>query len=288
MIKKQNIFWGALFILMDAIAVILEIITKEAQSAGPIFFNGYVIACVVFGIIGVAYTVSGAIGLARGSEQNHTKKSDTRSMCAVAVFCAVAYVLTYVKIPVEFLSMEIKDSIIVLCALIFGPMAGLKIAILVPFFEMISHSSTGVYGLIMNILSSATFAVVAGLIYKYKRSFYGALAALLSGVFFTTAVMLLANLFVTPFYMGVPFEVVVDKIPALFLPFNLIKATLNGAVVLLLYKPLSRILKKIRFGQGSGFDAPRGEANVGRTVAVSCIAAAVILVSLAIVFFILR
>ena len=170
-----------------------------------------------------------------------------KKLCVVAMFCALAFALTYLKLPVSFLSLEIKDSVIVLCTLIFGPLAGLAIAILVPLLEMVSHSTTGVYGLIMNMLSSVTFSVVTGVIYKYKKSFYGAIVGLLSGIFAVTAVMVLANLLITPYYMGTTMQAVAELIPKVLLPFNFLKATLNGALVLLLYKPLSGVLKRTGF-----------------------------------------
>jgi predicted membrane protein len=192
-LKKQNLYWGILFIILDIIAVVVEIVKKTAQNAGEIFFVGYIVACSVFGVIGITYLILGIVAFCKGVTDKRTKAADTKAMCTVAMFCAVAYALTFLKLPVSFLSLEIKDAMIVLCTLIFGPMAGLKIAIIVPFIEMITHSSTGVYGLIMNVLSSATFALVAGAIYKYKRSFYGAIFALASGIFSVTLCKVNAN-----------------------------------------------------------------------------------------------
>ena len=286
-LKKQNLYWGILFIILDIIAVVVEIVKKTAQTAGEIFFVGYIVACSVFGVIGLTYLVLGIIAICRSGADKRAKATDTKAMCTVAMFCAVAYALTYLKLPVSFLSLEVKDAMIVLCTLIFGPMAGLKIAIIVPFIEMITHSSTGVYGLIMNILSSATFALVAGTIYKYKRSFYGAIFALASGVFSVTAIMLLANMFVTPYYMGVPFEAVIKLMPTLFLPFNLVKATLNGAIVLLLYKPFSTVLKRTRMIE---YDLSDKRESVGfnkRSLIVTLISVAVIVAAMCIVLFVI-
>lgn len=288
MLKKQNLFWGVLLIILAVAAGIVEAVKKTAQMAGDIFIKGYIVACIILGIIGVTYTVLGIIGFVKPTpEVQQKKKSDTKAMCVVAMFCAVAYALTYVKLPVSFLSLEIKDAVIVLCALIFGPMAGLKIAIIVPFLEMITHSSTGVYGLIMNVLSSATFALVAGLIYKYRRSFYGAIAALVSGVFSVTAIMVLANLFVTPYYMGVPREMVIGLMPTLFLPFNLVKSTLNGAVVLLFYKPFSTVLKRTRLIDYGLADVKKKEGIAARSVIVTLISVAVIAAAICLVLFVI-
>ena len=212
-----------------------------------------------------------------------------KKMSAVAMFCALAFVLTYVKVPVLFLSLEVKDAVIVLCTLLFGPLSGLFIAVLVPFLEMVTHSSTGIYGFLMNILSSVTFSMVAGLIYKYKKSFYGAIAGLLSGVFAVTAVMMLANLLITPYYMGAPIQTVAAMIPKVLLPFNFLKATLNAAIVLLLYKPLSNVLKRMGFLPKKAESSDQVKAkNTVRSILVSVIAAIIMIASLLIIFFVLK
>lgn len=215
-------------------------------------------------------------------------RQNIKKLCATAMFCALAFVLTYIKIPVMFLSLEIKDSMIVLCTLLFGPLSGLILAVLVPILELITHSSTGVYGLIMNMLSSVTFSAVTGVIYKYRKSFYGAIVGLLSGVCAVTAVMVLANLLVTPYYMGVSMQEVAVLIPKVLLPFNLVKATLNGAIVLLLYKPLSRVLKRTGFLASAPAEKDSVKASPLRSILVTAIAVAVIVGSLAVIFFVLK
>ncbi len=220
---------------------------------------------------------------------NENKNSSKiKRLTAIAMFCALAYVCTLViHLPVQFLTLDVKDSLIVLCSLLFGPMAGAVIALLVPLLEFITISSTGVYGLIMNVLSSLTFSLVAGVIYRYKRTITGAVIGLVSAVCSVTAVMLLANLLITPHFMGAPREAVVALIVPLLLPFNLVKAILNAAIVLLLYKPLSQILKRIGFLKSSGNRPEVGGRGRGRSVLVSAIALGLIAASLLIVFLVL-
>ena len=219
----------------------------------------------------------------------NNKPQNIKKLAAVAMFCALAFALTYIKVPELFLSLEIKDAVIVLCTLLFGPISGLGIAVLVPFLEMVTHSSTGVYGFLMNVLSSVTFSMVAGLIYKYKKSFYGAIVGLVSGIFAVTAVMVLANLLITPYYMGTTVQAVAELIPKVLLPFNFVKATLNGAIVLLLYKPLSNVLKRTGFLPSGLTEAKAsGVRNTIRSMMVTVIAAIVIVASLAVIFFVLK
>ncbi len=217
----------------------------------------------------------------------------TKKLVTVAMFASIAYVVAAVcsSVPifrVQFLTLDLKDAIIVLCTLILGPIAAIPISIIVPLLEFIYPSDTGLYGLIMNMLSSLTFSIVAGFIYKYKRTFYGAIIALVAGVFSVTAVMVLANIIITPLFMKVPRQVVIGMLPTVLLPFNFTKATLNGAIVLLFYKPLSNILKKTRTIEYTLSDKTEKKSFDLRSLVVTLIAVAVIVVALCVVFLVLK
>ena len=226
--------------------------------------------------------------------RNSTK---TKRLVAVAMFSALAFITTvlcvYFPKVAGFLSLDFKDAIIVICALIFGPAAALPIAILVPVLESFTISITGWYGLIMNVLSSATFALVTGFIYKYKRNFYGAIIGLVAGVFAVSAVMLLANLLITPLYLtymlGVPSTMadVAAMLPTVLLPFNFIKAVLNGALVLLIYKPVSLALKRAGFVEKKTENIKSTGLNF-KSLIVAIIAAAIIAASLCVMFLVLK
>lgn len=221
--------------------------------------------------------------------QKRTSTDKIKKIAATATFCALAYACMYfIKIPVGFLTLDVKDSLIILCALLFGPVYGLAIAVVVPFLELITISGTGVYGFIMNVLSSVTFSLTASLIYRYKKSMMGAIVGLCSGVFAVTSVMMLANLFITPYYIGGSVADVAAMIPKILLPFNLVKAILNAAIVLLLYKPLSKVLKRIGFLSASAKLQSTETRGRLRSIVITVVAIAVILASLAIIFFVLR
>ena len=176
----------------------------------------------------------------------------------VAVLCALSFLCTVlIKFPVMFLTMDIKDSIIMLCTLFFGVPSGIIAAVVVPLLEYMTVSGTAEYGLIMNVISSVSLCIPVGLIYKYKKTLNGAILGLCVSVVSMTAVMMVANLFITPYYMGVSQADVVSLIPTLLLPFNLVKGTLNAAIVLLLYKPLSRALKKNKLPEKSASNSCR-------------------------------
>ena len=137
-------------------------------------------------------------------------RMSTRYMAAVAMFAAVSYVAVLVSkvIPnvAGFLSYEPKDAVIVIAGLLYGPLTSVLISVIVSFIEMITISSTGPYGLLMNIVSTCAFAVPAAWYYQKHRTQKDAVIGLSFGVLAMVAAMLLWNYIITPFYMGVPRE----------------------------------------------------------------------------------
>ena len=120
------------------------------------------------------------------------------------------------------------------------------ISLVVSCVEAVTVSDTGPIGLLMNIISTCTFACTAAVIYKKKRTLSGAVIGLIAGCIFMTAAMLLWNYAITPFYMNIPRETVKGMLIPAFLPFNLIKGGLNTAFTLLLYKPVVTALRKAK------------------------------------------
>ena len=217
---------------------------------------------------------------------NTTEK--VKRITAVAVFAALAYVIHFVHIPVGFLNLDFKDVVMAIAGMYFGPVAGLTLSVLVPILEF-PTSETGPYGLIMNIISSTSFVLVASLIYKFKKKLWGAIVALCAAVLTMTAVMMVANLYVTPYYMGVSQAEVVALIPRVLLPFNATKAVLNAALTLCLYKPVTTALKKSGFGKGSATIEPedRKKGIDIRSILVCAIGAAIAISALLVIFLVL-
>ena len=213
---------------------------------------------------------------------NKSNNVDVKKIASIAMISALAFLARLVfKIPVSFLTFDIKDTVIATGGLVFGPVSAVVISLLVSLIEMII-SETGPIGFIMNFISSATFAGVAALIYKFKRTFNGAIIGLFSSVAATTAVMLLMNLLLTPIYQSVPVEVVIDMLPTLFLPFNFAKTLLNAAVVMLVYKPVVVALRKAKIIEGKAMDIKFTKQSLVTIIvsSVSLIAAVVIFVIL--------
>ena len=218
-------------------------------------------------------------------QRTNTNQS-LRYLTGVAIFAALAFGVTLVfRIPVGFLTFDAKDAVITVAAFIWGPLAAIPMALIAAGLELVTISSTGWYGFVMNVASTLSFALTASLIYKAKRTRNGSIIAIYSAVVSVCAVMMLMNLFVTPFYMGVPRGVVADLIPTLLLPFNFAKAMLNGAIVVLIYKPAVTALRLVGLAKGS---ASGRDLKLNKNSAVMLVVGAITLTVAVVLFIILK
>ena len=181
-----------------------------------------------------------------------------------------------------FLTYEPKDVILVIGAFIFGPVAGVVMSLVVCLVEMVTVSSTGFIGLLMNFIASASFVGVSSLIYCRKKTMRRAFIGLAAGSLVMTAVMLLWNYIITPIYLPVvDRQDVIGMMLPLLLPFNLLKAALDSALALLLYKAVVTALRKAKLVPVRD-DATKGSKKklTAAVVIISAAAAATLLVLL--------
>ena len=176
------------------------------------------------------------------------RSESVRKMVLLAMLAAISYlIVAYIRIPVVlFLKYEPKDVVITTGGFLLGPMASFIISLVVSLVEMLTVSDTGPIGCLMNLISTCSFACTAALIYKRRHNLNGAVLGLLAGSVTMAAVMLLWNWLITPLYMGVTRETIEGMLLSAFLPFNALKAGLNSALVLGLYKPLTSALRRTR------------------------------------------
>ena len=143
---------------------------------------------------------------------------------------------------------------------------------------MITISSTGPYGFLMNVVSTCAFAVPAAWYYQKHRTQKDAVIGLVIGVLTMAAAMLLWNYIITPFYMGVPRATVAGMLMTVFLPFNLVKGGINAGLTLLLYKPVVNALRAAGLAQPSSSGKTKGSFSAGFTLfAVAVLATFVLL-----------
>ena len=181
------------------------------------------------------------------------KRLDVRTIVCTGMLCAISYVVMFLSKTIfapltvaGFLTFDMKDVIIAIGGFLYGPLNALCISLVTSVIEMFTVSDTGPIGLLMNVLSTIAFVCPAAFIYKRRQTLSAAVAGLVIGGILMTGIMLLWNYLITPLYMNVPRDVVVAMLPTAFLPFNLVKALMNGALTMLLYKPVVTALRKAR------------------------------------------
>lgn len=217
-------------------------------------------------------------------ESKNKSKTDTKKMVVLAVMAALAYiVMVVIKVPVVlFLKYEPKDVIITISGFMFGPLASLVTSAVVSLIEMVTVSDTGPIGALMNFIGTSAFACTAAIIYKKFHTIKGAFAGLCISTLFMTLVMLAWNYLITPLYMGMPRAAVAEMLLPYFLPFNLLKGSLNSALTMLIYKPLSNAMRKAHIlpetQSGAG-----GEGKAKKYAFVYAIAAFVVVTCVAVI-----
>ena len=212
----------------------------------------------------------------------------TRYMATVGMLSAFAYILAVIGhfVPIyfnDFLKYDPKDAIIVMAGFALGPVSSIIISVIVAFLELITISTTGVIGFAMNIISSVAFATIAAFVYKYRKTIGGAVCGLILSSAVTVGAMILWNYLVTPIYMGVPRDIVAGMLLTVFLPFNVIKCGLNGALTMLIYKPCVQAMRRIGLIRVKSTSvAKRPKSNL--RVAIPSLVIMVIMVILFIIF----
>jgi riboflavin transporter FmnP len=177
------------------------------------------------------------------SQEATMKHEKMKKLTVLAMLSAIAYVaVALLRFPVVlFLSYEPKDVVIAIGGFLYGPLAALGISLVVSFIEMLTISSTGWIGFVMNFLSSAAFAGTAALLYRKKRTQGSAIAGLFGGALLMTVLMLLWNYLITPLYMHTARADVAAMLVPVFLPFNLLKGVLVSLLTFFLYKRVEKL-----------------------------------------------
>lgn len=177
------------------------------------------------------------------------KKMSTRIMVSSAMLAAISIVLVaaihFPLIPAAaFLEYDPADIPILIGAFAYGPVAGLVLAIVVSVIQGLTVSAgSGIIGIVMHIFATGACAFVAGSIYKKNKTRKMALIALVVGALVQTIAMVIMNLIFTPLFMNVPLDVVISMMVPIIIPFNLLKAGINGTITFVLYKSISHLLK---------------------------------------------
>lgn len=168
----------------------------------------------------------------------------TRRIAITALFCALAFVLTFVEIPIfppaPWLMYDPSGIVAFVAALAFGPSTGAVVAVLPWVLKTLF--SFNPYGHVMAILAGLTLVLPAALIARRVSGPRGLALGMLVGAAASVVACVLGNIVITPLYTAVSTADVIAMIVPILLPFNLIKVVINCVVTALVQKPVSLTL----------------------------------------------
>ena len=172
--------------------------------------------------------------------------SKTKILAGSAVFAALAYVVSFFEFPVfpaaSFLKLDFSNVFTLLAGFLFGPLPAVAVSAVKELICFLTKSSTGGVGEIANFLLTVSFIAVPSVAYRYKKGFGMVCVYLACGVILQTAMALVVNKFINFPLFALPSSMF-DQLWPFIVYFNLIKGAAISAIVLLLYKQVSRLFK---------------------------------------------
>ena len=191
-----------------------------------------------------------------------TKRISVRKLTGTAMLSAIAYVLMFLDFSVPFMPSFIKMDLSELPALIgafaYGPVAGVVICLVKNVIHLMITTTGGV-GELSNFLLGASFVLVSGGVYRFKKSRKGALIGSVLGAFVMGVFSIISNYFlVYPIYYNfMPQDAILAAYQLIFsgvknilqclivfnAPFTFIKGMISVVITFIIYKRISPILK---------------------------------------------
>ncbi len=167
-----------------------------------------------------------------------------RRFTQIALLGAIAFVfLHFLEFPrglfEPYLKYDPSEIPALIATFALGPLAGMGVEAvkgLLVSLQPPPGNLGGPFGIFMNFLAGVTMVGVAGAYYLLDHTKGGAIKALAIGVLAMTAVMVVANILLTPIFYGIPRPTVFGLVLPALIPFNLVKGTLSSVVTYFIYK----------------------------------------------------
>ncbi|CVI68171.1 Riboflavin transporter RibU [Clostridiales bacterium CHKCI001] len=243
----------------------LKLIITQAQQ--NIFF-----LLMVAGISLVIYCVSYGAQVLIDNKSNTIRCTtlgatiSTRRMAAIGMFSAISVILMYFEFPLPFLApgfykLDFSEIPVLICGFAFGPAAGVIVELLkVILHILLKGTSTAFVGDFANFAVGCSFIVPATIVYYWKKTKNHAILGCVLGTLTITVFGTIFNaLYLLPQFsklFGLPLDQIIAQGSAIFngvtnlttfvifcvAPLNLLKGLLVSIAVMIIYKPISRIL----------------------------------------------
>ena len=191
-----------------------------------------------------------------------------KNLVLVAMFGAMSFVLMLFEFPVPFLAptfyeMDFSEVPVLIGSFTLGPWAGVCIELIKILLKLLfKGTSTAYIGDIANFLIGCTLVVPAGMIYRRKKTRKSAITGMIVGTLFMAAAGCFINgCVMLPWYAehffggmepiieaGAAVNANIDSVLSFVViavaPFNVLKGILTSVLTFLLYKRISRVIKR--------------------------------------------
>ncbi|MCR5784079.1 MAG: ECF transporter S component [Eubacterium sp.] len=177
---------------------------------------------------------------------------------------ALAFILMYLEFPLpimpSFIKLDFSDLPALIGAFAYGPIAGVLIELIKNVLHMFV-SQSGAVGELSNFMLGALFVLPAGIIYKRKKNKKSAIIGALAGAVISALASIPSNYFIVyPVYTAfMPMDAIIGMYQAIRpstssllealivfnAPFTFCKELISVIITVVIYKPLSPILKGI-------------------------------------------
>ena len=220
-------------------------------------------------IIGVLFAAAALVErLAARKTARKEKMFSTRKVAMIGMFAAISMILMLFEVPLPFAPPFYKLDLSELPVLIGGFAFGPATAVMVEFAKIllklfVKGTSTAFVGDLANFAVGCSFVLPASIVYLFWKKKKGAIAGCITG----TAILALFGSMFNAVYLlpafsklyGMPLDTIlgmgsavnplmtegsmISFVVCCVVPINLIKGTVVSLLTMLIYKPLSPILK---------------------------------------------
>lgn len=212
-----------------------------------------------------------AVALEKAAQRKRGVKEPvftTRKMAVTGMFSAIAMILHVFDFPLpfapEFYKLDFSELPILVGTFAFGPAAGVMMEFMKILLKLlVKGTSTAFVGDLANFVVGCSFILPASAVYAFRKTKRSAVAACLAGTLVLTLFGTAFNaVYLLPAFSklyGLPLESILEMgaainpmvtegsivsfVAACVAPMNLIKGACVSVITLLIYKPLSPIIK---------------------------------------------
>lgn len=237
-----------------------DLFKQVAENLGFVL----VFVLVIVGVFALAYLAEKLIQKKRGVKE---KILTTRKIAMIGMFSAVAGILMLFEFPLPmiappFYELDFSELPVLICGFAFGPVAGVVTEFLKVLIKLfIKSTSTAFVGDLANFVVGCTMILPATILYHLKKSKTSAVVSCIVGTICMAVFGTMFNaIYLIPAFSKL-YQIPLDAIIAMgnainasisdivtfviicVAPLNIIKGAMISVLTILVYKPLSPIIK---------------------------------------------